>query len=287
MSSLGGTYSTGTVALTNDNAVVLGTGVLWSDVEEGDWLYAGGFVGIIDSVNDDFDEITLKEPWTGSTDAAASYLIIKMSWLRYEPASPSEAACRAGGAGGPDRHLLRGGSSARSRPRGRRPVRAEVEFGAWKLWFKTGGTWGLQGTPVGTNGEGRGTRPRITWSDSVSNDRVKRRPMSASPQHQQASGIESERLGLLASRAPTAITAASHLATPSTRARRPTPIPATAGCVWTSDPEPATVIRADLLDAAGVTVTSLLDQFSASTSNVKAQLRLTKEFDPASSSISI
>ena len=42
----------------------------------------------------------------------------------------------------------------------------------------------------------------------------------------------------------------------------------------------ATVIRADLLDAGGVNVAALFDQLDASTSSVKAQVRLMKEFDP-------
>ncbi|MGE0038220.1 MAG: hypothetical protein AB7S93_21575, partial [Xanthobacteraceae bacterium] len=150
MSSLGGTYSTGTVAVTNDNAVVLGTGVLWSDVEEGDWLYAGGFVGIIDSVNDDLDEITLQAPWAGPSGADLDYVIVKMSWLRYEPAI-TQAKLRAllaaleaptviffveGAA--PDPGLGVDGQYA-----------LKSNSGVWKLWFKTGGTWVLQSTPVG------------------------------------------------------------------------------------------------------------------------------------------
>ena len=43
----------------------------------------------------------------------------------------------------------------------------------------------------------------------------------------------------------------------------------------------ATAIRADLLDAGGVNVAALLDQLDASTSSVKAQVRLMKEFDPS------
>jgi hypothetical protein len=129
MASLGGTYSTGTVALTNDNAVVLGTGVLWSDVEEGDWLYAGGFVGIIDSVNDDLDEITLQAPWAGASGADLDYVIVKIvvAALRARHHA-GQAAGVAGGARGPDRHLLRRGSCSRSRAWGRRPVRAQVEL---------------------------------------------------------------------------------------------------------------------------------------------------------------
>jgi hypothetical protein len=153
MSVLGGTYSTGTVALTNDDAVVPGTGVLWSDVEEGDWLYAGGVVGIIDSVNDDLDQITLKEPWAGSTDAAASYLILKMSWLRYEPALTQAklrellAQLQATGSfvfvesAPPDDELGEDGQFA-----------LKTNATPWRAWLKVDGAWVEQDAPGGGGG---------------------------------------------------------------------------------------------------------------------------------------
>jgi len=150
MSSLGGTYSTGTVALTNDNAVVLGTGVLWSDVEEGDWLYARGAVGIIESVNDDLDEITLQVPWAGETGADLDYVIVKMSWLRYEPAI-TQAKLRAllsqirerGNfvfvtTAPPDPELGEDGQFA-----------LKVDGTPWRAWLKVNGVWIEQALPIG------------------------------------------------------------------------------------------------------------------------------------------
>jgi hypothetical protein len=86
MSTFGGFYSTGTIDVTNNSAAVVGHGVVWNDVVEGDWLYRGGVVGIIDSVNGTFDGITLKAPWAGATAAGSTYIIQKMSPLRYDPA---------------------------------------------------------------------------------------------------------------------------------------------------------------------------------------------------------
>jgi collagen type VII alpha len=78
-------YSTGTVALTNASATVPGTGVIWADVVEGDYLLADGLIAVIDSVNAALNEITLKTAWAGSTNATATYVIIKMAWSRFGP----------------------------------------------------------------------------------------------------------------------------------------------------------------------------------------------------------
>lgn len=65
--ALGGTYNTGMVGVTLGSATVSGSGVLWSDVVEGDWLQVGTAVGVIDSVNGGYDTITLKDGWAGAT----------------------------------------------------------------------------------------------------------------------------------------------------------------------------------------------------------------------------
>lgn len=83
---LGDIYSTGTISVTNGSTAVTGSGVLWTDVIEGDDIYCNGLVGTIDSVGMYYDEITLKAPWQGSTDGSATYYIIKKSWNRYDPA---------------------------------------------------------------------------------------------------------------------------------------------------------------------------------------------------------
>lgn len=85
MGTLGGTYTTGTISLVNGSTQVAGTGVLWVDAIEGDWIFSQGFVGIIDSVDSTFSVITLKQPWAGPTVSGASYVLMKMSWFRYDP----------------------------------------------------------------------------------------------------------------------------------------------------------------------------------------------------------
>ncbi len=149
MPALGGTYSTGTVAVTNASAAVPGAGVLWSDVDEGDWLYVAGDVAIIDSVNEDFDEITLKSPWPGATDATASYIILKMSWLRYEPAL-TQAKLRAllaqlqavgnfvfTATDPPDPELGETGQFA-----------LKVDVTPWQAWLKVDDVWVEQSAPI-------------------------------------------------------------------------------------------------------------------------------------------
>lgn len=84
--ALGGTYNTGVVDVLASSPDVLGTGVLWSDVLEGDWLQVGTAIGVIDSVNATFDGLTLKDAWAGATLSDTPYRILKMSWLRYDPA---------------------------------------------------------------------------------------------------------------------------------------------------------------------------------------------------------
>ena len=65
--ALGGTYNTGLLSVTAGSTAVSGHGVLWSDVEEGDWLQVGAAVGVIDSVDGGFDDIVLKDGWAGPT----------------------------------------------------------------------------------------------------------------------------------------------------------------------------------------------------------------------------
>src|SRR3990167_5476562 len=73
--ALGGTYNTGTVNVTAGSATAAGTGVLWSDVVEGDWLAVGTTVGVIDSVNAGYDTITLKDAWAGSANPVVTISI--------------------------------------------------------------------------------------------------------------------------------------------------------------------------------------------------------------------
>lgn len=83
-----GVYDTGTISVSADGTAVTGTGVLWLDILEGDWLVADGVVALIDEVTDtvDYDNLTLMKGWPGSTLTDAPYQIVKMSWLRYDAA---------------------------------------------------------------------------------------------------------------------------------------------------------------------------------------------------------
>lgn len=146
-----GIYDTGTISVTNGSAAVTGTGTLWQSVAEvGDWIHAGGGIGLVETVNSD-TSITLQMPWAGSTLSGAAYVLIKMSWLRFEQAI-TQAKLRAmlaaltsasiiysvtGGA--PDPALGDDGQYA-----------LKTNTGRWTQWLKTGGVWVEQGQPVGT-----------------------------------------------------------------------------------------------------------------------------------------
>ena len=87
MSTLPAPYTVGTIAVTNGSTAVVGTGVLWSLVIEGDWVVVPGqsAFGIVDSVAPDKTHITLKSPWSGATASGLSYLIDYLSWIRLDP----------------------------------------------------------------------------------------------------------------------------------------------------------------------------------------------------------
>jgi hypothetical protein len=148
--ALGGTYSTGTISVAANAVAVVGAGTLWGSVaEQGDWLMANGAVGLIDTVTDDA-HIVLAMPWKGGALAAAPYAIVKMSWLRYDPALTQAkvrefiADITAAGiylfvtGAAPDPSLGEEGQWA-----------LKTNDGSGKLWFRTGGQWVLQGSFAG------------------------------------------------------------------------------------------------------------------------------------------
>ncbi len=150
MADLGGTYVTGTISIDNADSVVVGSGTLWSVVAEvGDWLYADGSFALISEVTDD-THLALELPWAGADLSGSAYVLVKMSWLRYEPALTQQkirallAFLDATGTfyfvegSEPDVGLGDDGQWA-----------LKVNSGAWKIWYKTGGVWVLQGSPVG------------------------------------------------------------------------------------------------------------------------------------------
>ena len=150
MAEFGGTYSTGSASFTNGNATATFSGTLMTTIaEEGDQLLSGGVVGLVKTVTDD-THLELAQGWAGSTVSGASYVLLKTSWLRYEPALTQKkvrellAYFDANGVfyfvSGtvPDPQLGDDGQWA-----------LKVNDGAWKLWYKIDGTWELMGAPVG------------------------------------------------------------------------------------------------------------------------------------------
>jgi hypothetical protein len=153
--TLGGTYTTGSISIAVDGTSVIGTGTLWNPVaEQGDWLFSVGHIAYVDSVVSD-TELILAQPWTGGLLANEDYLLVKMSWLRYEPALTQqkirELLAYFDDAGvfyfvegeEPDPALGSDGQYA-----------LKTNDGPWKLWLKVAGEWILQGTPIGFNWEG-------------------------------------------------------------------------------------------------------------------------------------
>lgn len=155
--TLGGTYSTGTVSATNGSALVTSAGALWNDVVEGDWIQIGVAVAVIDSVNTDYDEITLKGEWLGDTAENADYRILKMSWQRFDPALTQAklrqfiASIEAAGlflfvsGDVPDPSLGEDGQFA---------LKTNEPNAPWLLWLKVDGIWVAQGSPLGLNWQG-------------------------------------------------------------------------------------------------------------------------------------
>ena len=148
--SLGGIYSTGTASVVNGSPnVTFADALMGPQAVQGDWLFVEGTIGLVDSVTDD-DNIVLVADWEGSTLTNVPYQLIKMSWLRYDPAITQaklrELLAVMDGIGviysvtgaEPDPSLGEEGQYA-----------LKVNKDAWKMWRKTGGTWVLQATPAG------------------------------------------------------------------------------------------------------------------------------------------
>lgn len=149
--AFGGVYDVGTVDLTADDDEVTSTGALFVDVVEGDLLIAQGLAMVIDSTVDPYDTLTLKRGWPGTTEAAAEYVIVKMSWLRYRPALLAKRVNEllamlddlnlfvyvAGDE--PDPSLGEDGQQA-----------FKFSDNSWRMWIKTDGIWIPQNTPIST-----------------------------------------------------------------------------------------------------------------------------------------
>lgn len=157
---LGDIYQTGTVSTTNADATVEGSGVLWSDVMEGDEFRIGSTALPILSVTDN-DTLELAAPWPGSTASGQAYMIEKRSVLRLDAAA-SMAEFRhlvsdlvdAGqflftDIDPPDPDLGEDGQYAID------------PTGPWTFWLKTSGAWVEQGS----------LRANGIWQGGYVNDR--------------------------------------------------------------------------------------------------------------------
>lgn len=148
--SLGGIYKFGTISVTSGDTTFTGTSTLWSTVaEQGDWILADGQVAVITADIAD-TELVSEIPWTGSTLVNAEYVLLKMSWLRYEPAILQQkvrellASLAASG-----QFTFVDGAAPNDADGDDGDWAFKVNDGSWRLWYKVGGVWVLQGIPVG------------------------------------------------------------------------------------------------------------------------------------------
>ncbi len=150
VNSLGGIYKFGTISITAGDTVFTGTSTLWTQAaEQGDWILAGGQVAIINATITD-TQLNAETAWTGSTLVNAPYVLIKMSWLRYEPAILQQkvrellASLAASGM-----FLFVEGDEPNPTEGDNGSWAIKVNDGSWRLWYKVDDVWVLQGTPVG------------------------------------------------------------------------------------------------------------------------------------------
>lgn len=129
-----------------------GTGVLWSDIEEGDLLVCQGLLGVVNTITGaGFDGGTLKTLWPGAGGSGLSYVIMKFAKGRYDPALTQaklrEFLALMDGAGiiyavtgaAPDVSVGEDGNYA-----------LKSSSGPWMLWLKVAGFWVLQANMGGT-----------------------------------------------------------------------------------------------------------------------------------------
>jgi hypothetical protein len=167
--ALGGTYNTGTLSVTQgETTVTIDGALLTTQAVRGDWLWvpSANYLGFIESVTDD-ENIVLQSEWTPDTQTDVEYLLIKMSWSRYDPAITQAkirellAYYEAAGffyfvAGAePDPALGKEGQWA-----------LKINGGAWRLWYYTEGEWVDQGFPAGLEIEGI-YDPGVTYAAGV------------------------------------------------------------------------------------------------------------------------
>lgn len=149
--TLGGTYSTGELSIVQGETTVHIEGALLiTQALRGDWLWvpSANYLGFIDEVVD-AETLELQSPWTPDSQTDVDYLLIKMSWDRYDPAITQEKIREMltyyEGIGffyfvkgdEPEVGIGKEGQWA-----------LKVNGGVWKLWYFTGGEWEYQGLPA-------------------------------------------------------------------------------------------------------------------------------------------
>jgi hypothetical protein len=153
--ALGGVYETGTITIAAGGHNVTGVGTLWGPVAEvGDWILCNGQVGMVGAVADD-THLTLESAWQGTLPTAAAYVLIKMSWLRYDPAL-TQAKLRELLAALDDQGTFLFVDTAPPDPAlGQDGQWAlQTNTSPWRLWYKTGGVWVEQAAPAGLKWRG-------------------------------------------------------------------------------------------------------------------------------------
>lgn len=170
---LGGTYTTGLLSVANGatNLTVSGA-LLTTQGIQGDMIYiptASALIFVKSIIDDETVEMSLA--WEGSDLEDVSYILLKSSWFRYDPAITQakvrETLAYYEGIGffyfvagaEPDPGIGKEGQFA-----------LKINAAPWKIWYYTGGEWVLQGSAVGLTYVGE-------WNSSTAyfvNDRVSR-----------------------------------------------------------------------------------------------------------------
>lgn len=153
--SFGDTYNTGTMSLANGATTAIFTGSLLStQAEIGDMIYVNNLVIYVSAVTDD-THLEVTPPWGGTSLVGVNYVLLKISKSRYDPALTQQKIRDMltfyedlgffyfvnGSA--PDPAVGIDGQWA-----------LKVNSGPWKVWYHTGGSWVLQGSPAGIQPKG-------------------------------------------------------------------------------------------------------------------------------------
>lgn len=155
--AFGGVYNTGTVTIAANATAFTGTGTLWqvAQLEPGDLFFSAGTFNIVASVVDDTTG-TFELPWTGGAITAGAYRILKMSWLRYDPAT-TQAKVRTLLDGLQTPTVMYGVSGVGAVPDPDLGEDGQFAFkgdsAPWKVWLRVAGEWVQQTAPFAVGGD--------------------------------------------------------------------------------------------------------------------------------------